>query len=334
MKVACVLIFAMACATDDVSAVTQQVGCQSWGCGTNSPTVGDGLLFDELDSSGQDPNRGGLYLVKARLASGTAVRVHVEEDMLVAEAIATGTRYTGTQLEGAIIRLHRDGGDYELLIDRVYMQSLSFWSGDAEPVPSYDIKSRKFGDKPFTEYACGAPLLPDPHWDGIPHAAIVFQGDRYIPEQKVTWEVPPSDPWFNVACAGTTPAKLHLMRHTRAGSYRIDHTIGWDTTVGERQAMLKMFAADFCGTGDSFTKDGVPLSYMDSNGWYHEGRPYVAQEALWSADGPICLDSPRLGRTKQEVEDACGHKIPACPSFTDPALPWYLRAHVMSGLVP
>jgi hypothetical protein len=322
------------CVTEtEVSHVAQELGCQSWGCGTNSPTVGDGLLFDELDSSGQYANHGGIFLGAAKLADGTPVSVHVEEDMLVAETTG-GARYTGLQLEGTIIRLHHKIGDYELLIDRVYLQQLWFWSGWGEHVPSYDIKARKLGADKFEQYACGEPLIADPHWATIPHAAIVFQGDRYDPERKLVWETPATDPWFNVACAATTPAKLHLMRHTRAGSYRDDHTIGWDTNTDERQAMLKMLAADFCGTGETFTKDGVPLSYYDSNGWYREGIPYSAQEALWSKDGPICLDNPRLGRTKQEVEETCGYEIPACGSFIDFWNPWYFRAHVMSGLVP
>jgi hypothetical protein len=312
--------------------VTQALGCQSWGCGTNSPTIGDGLLFDELDSSGAEPNRGGIFVVGAKLRDGTPVRVGVVEDMLVADA--GGVRYTGTQLEGTVIRLyHKEKGGYELLIDKVNLQSLRFWSGSPEIVPAYDIKARKVGELLFKDYACkNDVIVTDPHWSGIEHDAIVFQGDRYDPEHKLVWETPSTDPWFNVACAATTPAKLHLMRHTRAGSYRDDHTIGWNTAVKERQAMLKMFAADFCGTGETFTHDGVPLVYDDSNFWYREYGPYTSQEALWSAEGPLCLDNPRLGRTKQDVETECGHSIPSCGNFYDVFNPWYSQAHVMSAL--
>ena len=37
---------------ENEAQVDQALGCQAWGCGTNSPIVGDGLMFDELDSSG------------------------------------------------------------------------------------------------------------------------------------------------------------------------------------------------------------------------------------------------------------------------------------------
>ena len=46
-----------------------------------------------------------------------------------------------------IIRLHHEtNGDYEILVEKFYPQSLTFWSGVAEPVPAYEMKARKVGD--------------------------------------------------------------------------------------------------------------------------------------------------------------------------------------------
>jgi hypothetical protein len=323
---------------ENEAQVDQALGCQTWGCGTNSPIVGDGLMFDELDASGSYANRGGLKIAFAKLGDGTLVKVRGERQSLVAYD-GFGRRFVGDQLLGMIIHLHHDTkGEYEILVEKYYPQSLTFWSGAAEVVPAYDMKARKVGDLYFKDSVCQRdPLMNDPHWTGIEHATIVFQGDRYDPVAKKVWETSPSDPWFNIACAGTTPAKLHLMRHTRAGSYLWDgRTVAYDTTVAERQAMLKMFAADYCGTGRSFTIDGQPLNYNDSNHWYREALPYTRdqQEALWSEDGAICLDRVRRDTeyTVDSINEKCGRKLPMCDDFM--ALPWESTAHVMSAIHP
>ncbi len=343
MKLAYSLLFALsACVVaspddvEDEGQVDQALSCPAWGCGTNSPIVGDGLMFDELDSSGVTANRGGLKIVGAKLYDGTPVKVKAERQSLVAYSVFTGRRYVDSQLTGMIITLrHPTNGDYEILIEKFYAQNLWFWSGIAETVPAYEMKTRKVGTTYFKESVCkGDALTTDPHWTGIEHAAIVFQGDRYDPVAKKVWETSSTDPWFNIACAGTTPAKLHLMRHTRAGSYRADGTVAYDTTVAERQAMLKMFVADYCGNGTSFTVDGQPLAYNDSNGWYREYTGYAAQEALWSDSGAICLDWVRRETeyTLYDVYAKCGRTLPSCGSFSWP--PWQWRAHVMSGKRP
>jgi hypothetical protein len=339
-SVAVVLSACVVASPEDVeneTQVHQALGCQAWGCGTNSPIVGDGLMFDELDASGTYANRGGLRISYAKLGDGTLATVKGERQSLVAYSY-DGRRFVGTELEGMVIRLHHETkGDYEILVERYYPQNLWYWAGVADNVPAYEMKARKVGETYFKETVCkNDPLTTDPHWTGIEHATIVFQGDRYDPVAKKVWETSSKDPWFNIACAGTTPAKLHLMRHTRAGSYRADGTIAYDTTVAERQAMLKMFVADYCGTGRSFTVDGQPLNYNDSNHWYRAARPFTLadQEALWSADGVVCIDRVRRDSdyTLSDVYDECGYKPPRCGDFTWPA--WESRAHVMSAKMP
>ncbi len=335
MKHALILIALCAACVEPVteSEVSQGLRCPTWGCGTNSPTVGDGFLFDELDASGVTPNRGGVRIVKAWASDGRGVSLRVERHSLIATAFDGSRIYTGDAVIGMVIRLHHDTyGDYELLIENVQLQALTFWAGTAEAVPAYTIKSRKVGELSFKEYACKYDVLAaDPRWTGVEHAAIMFQGDRYDPDAKTVYETPSTDPWFNLACAATAPAKMHLMRHTRAGSFLASGSMAYDTTIKERTAMLKMFTADYCGTGKSFTVDGQPLVYDDSNHWYRDATGYSTQEALWSSEGAICLDDPPRLYTKREVDAACGRVLPACGDFRAWWYPWTSRAHVMSA---
>jgi hypothetical protein len=118
------------------------------------------------------------------------------------------------------------------------------------------------------------------------------------------------------------------MRHTRAGSYNEVGVITYDTTVKQRQTLLKMLTADYCGTGHSFTHDGVSLIYNANQSWWHDDtRTPAAQEALWDASGALCVDDPR-DTTLDEIQATCGYRPSPCPSFTD----WRSHAYVMSEI--
>src|SRR5262249_31439197 len=120
-------------------------------------------------------------------------------------------------------------------------------------------------------------------WAPVEHSAIAFAGDRYDPVQKIVTDTVRGTQWFNLACAGTATAKVHLVRHTNAGAWSpstwhpgVDITspgAPYHTAPQLRQAMLKMFAADYCGSGFPFTVDGQPLLYDDTNPAYTPPAP-------------------------------------------------------------
>lgn len=311
------------------------IRCPAWGCGTNSATLGDGLLFDELDSSGRE-NRTGLRIVSAYLASGAPVKVRVSRHALVAVG-ADGTVHSDYALVGATIVLkHAVRGIYELRITAVHLQHLMFWSGPEEFVPFYEIKARHDGSPTQKfEYVCKQDLLTtEPWWAQVAHSALVFQGDYYDPDAKTVTavsDVAPldSDSRFNVACAGTAPAKMHLTRHTRAGGIDGRGALAYPTTISERQAMLKMFTADYCGTGTAFTVDGQPLTYSDGRTTFARWDEATGIEAVWKESGAVCLNTPRLGAamTPRVVAD-CGYTLPSCDRFAVPS------DYVTSQLLP
>jgi ADYC domain len=281
--------------------------CPVWGCGTNSPTMGDGSVFDELDSSGYHPGEPNVQILSA-VREGHPVTLKVNRHFL-SVIDDTGIEYSGPDLVGTIITVlgrqidGRARTKHELLIAAVDQQSLHFWSGDIrEPVPFYNILTRPLGDPcEFHTPICKMNLIAkEPVWNSSMHSAIAFAGDRYDPVAKTVEIVGKDSPWFNLACAGTAPAKMHLMRHTSAGASVGSSATPYWTTGEERQAMLKMFAADYCGTGDAYTGDGQPLRYGDANHWY-PATPVISAtgassgdvEALWTAGGAACVDTPR-----------------------------------------
>jgi hypothetical protein len=319
-----------------VSAIGGGTTCSPWGCGTNSPTIGDGILFDELDSSQTMEDAHGIKITKAVLDDGDDVDLHVIRDRLSANRRKDpGRMLSDEQLKRITITVsvRRDTGnlEFELRIDDINLQILSYWAGPREVVPAYLVTARQTVPTVTQfEHICRitSPPITEPQWRSASYYALMFAGDRYDPAAKTVADAPPDTTWFNLACAATAPAKMHLMRHTNAGA---GPTRAYATTIAERIAMLKMFTADYCGDGNNkasdgtmYTIDGQPLLYDDSRHWYTPlpGVPTftvnssgalspagTTMEALWTPTGAACLTTPR--RVPRGI--VCpGRSIPAC----------------------
>src|SRR5262249_20924540 len=125
------------------------------------------------------------------------------------------------------------------------------------------------------------------------------------------------DTWFNVACAGGAPAKMHLLRHTFAGNADAAHA----TSEDQRQAVMRMLVADYCGNGVAHTQDGVPLLFSYDQDWQPIYRQKVAAgiqiEAIWSPTGAVCLNTPRNGLNRTTIVNECknggGPTLDVCP---------------------
>src|SRR4029079_12334562 len=271
-------------------------------CGTNSATVGDNIVFDELNSRGTvTPDN--IRIMSAHVVTSAGlqpVRLNVKGHNLTAIDLATPTTiYSGAQLLDMEFTIgHRDGRRYDIKVTKVCAgketssscKPLTFWVPPANYVPYYELTVKKTHtrsrpplprrfplspdqmrdnddravDTRFDEQLCrGKHLNGDVLWTSVPNAAIFFEGDHYDPEHKVVTTTKQSDGWFNIACSGAAPAKMHLLRHSSAGSDSTHHT-----HVGQRTAMLKMLPAEYCGGGKAWTADGTPLNYADARGWF------------------------------------------------------------------
>jgi hypothetical protein len=209
----------------------------------------------------------------------------------------------GSDLVGLKLYL-RDATGAESVIEFAGTGTTAFWAGPAGSVPTYTLS-----------YTSATQSDPQPLCTANSNDAIIFAGDRYDAEHKTviaTGDVTAG--WFNIACSGTALAKLHLTRHTEASQVM-------KTTAVERQAMLKMFTADVCGDGTSFTVHGQPLLWADANHLTSFGQPAATLEAVWTERGAMCLDTPRRPELAGAIAARCG-QLPKC---TDQ------RGYVISG---
>lgn len=331
------------------SAIGGGPGCPEWGCGMNSPTLVDGVAFDELDPNGAQ-DRDGIRILGATLL-GKPVKIHVDRHSLTAIALdGSGRVFTHGDLVGLIVNLQKAGQSYDLKVDGVDENSLRFWAGDRdEIVPFYRILVRPPAQDEFKNPVCRQDIAKqEPWWGPVEHSALAFAGDRYDPIQKTVADTQPGTEWFNLACAGTATAKIHLMRHTNAGAWTAgtwspgtdirSPAAPFHTARADRQAMIKMFSADYCGSGFPFTVDGQPLLYDATAPAYTPPSPVpplvtggvlspasAVVEALWGPKGAMCLDVPR----RPDLWDGrCS--IPACGGPAG-VVDWQTRAPVISA---
>jgi hypothetical protein len=333
MLVACADAPADQPATDQLRST-----CGEWGCG-ESVAVLDGLAFHELHEAGA-PNAAGIRLL-GLTQRGRAYTVDVVDNRLLARALATSRDgdLSGAQLEGAELSLSTPAGIYDIHIRAV--SQVPYWVGDATPNEIYHLE---YTDPIGSEARplCSNPPDATAEWPE-PTGALIFTGDRYDAVAKRVIAGAPADPgaWFNIACAGSALAKLHLTRHTPAGS-----SGEFTSTTAQRQAVLKMFTADMCGTGHAFTEAGTPLRWGNATGTTRLRGDEASLEALWSEDGALCLDEHRLdaddpdpdaAEIRPEVVRACeavGKPLPPCTDLPGFPLTWPPDAYVLSANPP
>lgn len=293
------------CAVDDApptAALDQAISteCPDWGCGVNSPKI-DNSFFHEL-SPGRE-NLEGWTLGTGR--KGTAIYdITVEEARIIARfklgTVDAPRTLTGSALAGLEIALSRRNlatgnvTGYTMKISSV-AHVAEFRANPTDGSTPPLIETYKLfisgNNSQYGAYLCqDGDLLPQPGPAGMPlNHALVFEGER-INAQNKTIAPLLDNRWFNIGCAESAVAKLHLYGHTKAASHA--HFV---TSIAERQTMLKMLVADYCGTGKPFTVAGQPLDWRDDRGTMTlpSDLPVVA-EARWRPEGPACLNTPRV----------------------------------------
>ncbi len=288
---------------DEGTATAALIGtpCPDWGCGVNSPQI-DNSFFHELNVDGVQ-NLEGYSLVSATKALAV-YDVSVENARLIARYrfgnVEAPRTLTGNALEGLQISLRKINPttgatfNYRMSVEQVD-RFVEYRANPADGSTPPPIETYKFfiqGDGPYGAYLCqnGTELIPPTGPTPMTrHSALVFEGERINSKRKYI-STSLNTRWFNIGCAESAVAKLHLYGHTKASSIA-----GFHTTIAERQTMLKMLVGDYCGTGMPFTVAGQPLSWEDDQGTMVM-PPWIAKttEARWTSAGAACLNTPRV----------------------------------------
>jgi hypothetical protein len=320
-----------ACAAEPEPDVSEEaaalVSCKPWGCGDNSPVL-DNHGFHELHRAGKArPNPDGLYIDVFRKGAAK-YQIDLVGTNLVGRNAGGAVVLQNGALTNAIIEvrsIHDASFWYDLEIKQVSAAGAAYWQGPAMPLETYRIEYGGHGMGRETPL-CDNPVTSTVGQQGVmanAYDVVLFSGDRYDARSKqVVATGPATLGWINVGCAGGSLAKLLLNRHAP-----VAHVPGFETTRERRQAMLKMFAADYCGNGTSFTHAGEPLAWRDAAGWVPAfPLATVNQESWWTADGARCIEVPRLdvsgepyvGDFAKDLRHACGGSAPPlCSSLLE-----------------
>ena len=288
-------------------------------CGANSPIVKVYRTFDfNLDGVA---NAEGITLLGLSIGA-EYYKLEVIDSKIRATSVdgkvVTGTALTGAKIwlelpttEKVAITISEVGVYPEAVGLRLPLETYVLqWADVLTYVSGPMIPGEKFPDgvmptEDAPHYVCEE-VKEDAEELGLRvFESTVFEGDRYDPDAK-TVEHQVDDRWFNIGCGKHMLAKMRLTRNTM-------HTAkSWQNV----QAAMKMFSADYCGTGQPFTLPGVKITWRDRGLMDYSHRPDEI-EARWSENGALCLDEPRLV-DRADVLAACPPRpgAPKGPSTT------------------
>lgn len=273
-----------------LGTTTAELACYDWGCTGNSPVMGP-YRSHEFHTGGLE-NREGLR-VDGFWIAGVRYAPIVAGARL--SAVRGATIKAGADLEDGYFRVLDDDAGTEFHIRIAHVSNVvQYWLGDPDVVQTYELMYAQAPAGSELPLCANPPDSLDPTSGGgtpatwvAPFEAILFTGDRYDGVTKEVWATggDRTRGWFNIGCAGSALAKLHLNRHTTAGAKGL-----YVASPAARQSLLNAFTANLCGTGAAFTEPGTPLRWKNAAGWKPEFDPSWALEAVWGPGGVVCID--------------------------------------------
>lgn len=260
-------------------------GCRSCGF-TNSPMLGDEIVPEFTIGHVADPMTVGLVAVQD--TAGKRYEVELQDGAVLAIDVFSGKAYAGDDLLAWNLVFEYDG--HEFLVEIAMYEEHSDWVNGAL-IPTYSL----IHDYPPS----GSDLVDLPICPGytVDATSVTFVQGAVYDQQALTVSHTPD--FASIGCTGHLVAKLRFM------GYAPDD--GYGTDLNHQQAAMKMLAADYCGSGHSFTSSGTPLAWTDAWGnfgpwnetaeWEQGAAPYTPAmadtEARWDESGALCLKQPR-----------------------------------------
>jgi hypothetical protein len=274
--------------------------CPRWRCGYNTSEI-NGKSLQELHLDG-DPNSDGVELVGFLPPLGLLLdyELDTEGDALIARGGLFGSsKLRGHQLIGGVLLVKVEAGLIVPVVIADY-EEVDSWSADGDPVSAYALTYADLEAPLLQRSVCKGTLV-----DPLQASVVILAGERYDLDGKTV--IPDQDRWFTLACAGSAAAKMSLLGY--GPNAELD---GAPSTADQRQSTLKMITADYCGDGTSYTEDGTALLWENQSGSVNapDADPDDL-EAVWTADGALCLDTPRV---VDAGDVACA--LPSCDSLT------------------
>lgn len=315
---------------DQVASTEQAViECDTWICGSNSPII-NSLHFHELNTRGLVNEQG--FSVIALRQGGLSYQLSVEQGRIIGRS--GSLQIQGAALVGSEIRLRYGAQIFAIRITQIgQVQTFARLAGSPRTLETYQLDTAEIinGAPPtgWRNLCSNPPTRDNPDVMGMNVAhALVFEGERINAKAK-TISTALDTTWFNIGCTGHALAKMAVNGQTEAAKT----AFGFNTSILDRQAFLKMVTADYCGKGKSFTISGQPLQWMDWRGYtqYTVSPLSLEIEARWNPNGATCLNTPRVianpsllaqqilgNNVAWDIAVECGYIPPACNgSVTD-----------------
>ncbi|PRQ07154.1 ADYC domain-containing protein [Enhygromyxa salina] len=286
---------------DDADLRGLSFDCPRWRCGYNTSEV-NGKSLQELHLGGT-ANADGVRLVGFLPPQGLLLNwtLGTEGDALVARGGLFGkSRLRGAALVGSILLLRVDHLTVPVII--AGYEEVDSWATGGDPHPAYSLIYPDLAQPLLAQSVCKGTLL-----DPLLASVVVLAGERYDLDAKTV--IPNQTDWITLACAGSAAAKMALMGY---GPHADVDGEGTAASPDQRQATLKMLTADYCGDGHAYTVDGTPLIWENQHGTVvpSSGADLSAPEAIWTAAGALCLDTPRI----PDLEVTC--TLPSCATLS------------------
>lgn len=282
---------------DDLGPVELRPG--GWGCswctlnGGNSANI-NGASMANIHL--REPFGDGMVL--GPLSSGLNMNLRLGVDPLTDSFIGLAgddVVLSGADMVGAKVAVFLPNDEYIWLTISDIDSQVASWSDQGGMITAY--KATYF-DRGVEQPLCPSTDLENQWFTLIPD-------ERY---SSGTNEVEAAPGTVTIACVGEAAAKMKLLDFHPHGNRQ--------ASPEERQATLRMVTADYCGTGHSFTVNGTPVAWRDAAGHVQPAVAEHVMEALWDADGAVCLGTPRHASVA-EIADVCGELEPCPDDMTD-----------------
>lgn len=280
---------------DPVDEDLGEVTLRPWGCtwctlsGGNSANI-NGASLANIHLT--QPFGNGMSL--GPLSSGLNLNLRLGVDPVTDSFVGlsgSDVMLSGADMVGAKIAVNLNNTQYIWLEISEFDNQIPSWSASGATITAY--KATYF-NQGVTRQLCPS-TNPENQW------FTLIPDERY---NAGTNEVESAPGTVTIACVGEAAAKMKLFDFHPHGNRQ--------ASPEERQATLRMVTADYCGNGHSFTVTGTQVAWRDAAG---QVEPVVKEnvlEALWDANGAICLNKPRYASIA-DVQDVCG-EIPLCDS--------------------